>query len=285
MPEFKCKFCSKEYKNEWNKNAHERLCKLNPESHNYKPEFPPIDAGKVAGDAPIGKDEKNINLGSLGSILKGLGITDGPALINTIDAQARQMPFYTEIMAKMTQMEGIFTAEIAQVKGIMSATNKGVDEVLTTLKRAKEQPSQPATQTPPANQAPIDIPPANQPVQPVQPVVQNQPVATGGAVPAPKPGLYEYANLIFKAMEVSKGGGNPSPQPKEKYSELLAVANLLKTIQGDPVKQLTEGFKVFSDMQKNAVNIARGLPATSTTPTNPIKPVVIPKTPTEHLGA
>ena len=236
MPEvFKCKYCGKEYDKKKNKNYHERMCKLNPNSPGYKPKAPPKD------EAPPKEKSEDISLGSLGVLLKSFGIKDGADLVRTIDGKARQMPFFAEIIGKF----GEFDAKIGQLDGMLKATNKGIDSLIENLnKRATEQAQiQPATQ------------PTTQPA--TQPLTEKPDM------------LAQWFDRGLKLMELGgHGGGNPNPETK--YKELVEVLQLVKAVQPPPV----DTHKQMVDMANVVVNIAKAFKGVSlsSSPEERIKP-------------
>jgi len=234
MPEYKCSFCGKVCKNPQAKQAHERWCEKNPDSikkTKSSPEkTPPEKDDKPKTEIP--------NLSSVGAILQGFGITDGATLMKTIDEKARQMPFYADITNEINQLK----EQTNSLNALTVETNEKIDLLISKLQeaqgRAQNQPEKPtATQEQP----------------------QTQPATTGAT--APTGSLETWFDRGLRLLQVAGGGsGNSSPPPEEKYKGLLELVNVIKAIQGDPVKQFTEGFKVFSDIQKNAINIAKGIP-------------------------
>ena len=263
--EYKCQFCGKECKNPQAKEIHEKWCEKNPDSLRYKakdapksknPTLPPNEKEKSIPEKPTveqpmptdkeGKKEPTSipNLSLLAPILRSFGITDGASLIKAIDDKARQMPFYNEIVNEMNQTK----KQVEELNGIIAETSQKIDALINQLQQAQAQ----------AQQAQANTGNENSPRAERQPQIQSAQPATGGTST-----LERWADRLLQLLQIGASSGNPgpSPAPEEKYRDLIAFANVLKTIQGDPMKQLTESFKVFTDMQKNAISIAKTLPA------------------------
>ena len=258
MPEYKCEICGKVCRNP-------QALKMHMRTHEKKenPTLPPnekeSDAKATVGKdipekptseqpMPTDKEEKKQltsipNLSLLAPILRSFGITDGASLIKAIDDKARQMPFYNEIVNEVNQTK----KQVEELNGIIAETSQKIDALISQLQQAQAQA-----------QAQANTGNGSSPEAKGQPQIQSVQSSAGGAG-----SLERWADRLLQLLQIGASSGNPSPPPpEEKYKDLITFANVLKTIQGDPMKQLTESFKVFTDMQKNAISIAKTLPAT-----------------------
>ena len=258
MSEYKCEICGKVCRNP-------QALKMHLRTHEKKenPTLPPNEKESdvkatmekdipekptVEQPMPTDKEGKKEptsipNLSLLAPILRSFGITDGASLIKAIDDKARQMPFYNEIVNEMNQTK----RQVEELNGIITETSQKIDALISQLQQAQAQA-----------QAQANTDDGSSPEAKGQPQIQPVQSAAGGAG-----SLERWADRLLQLLQVGASSGNSSPPPpEEKYKDLITFANVLKTIQGDPMKQLTESFKVFTDMQKNAISIAKTLPAT-----------------------
>jgi len=243
MPEYKCEICGKVCQNPQALKMH-----LRTHEKEERPTLPP-DEGKEK-DSPENLTSKEgkkqpisiPKLSSLGPILQAFGITDGASLVKAIDDKARQMPFYSEIINEMNQMK----KQVEELNGIITETSQKIDNLIKQLQQAQAQVS--------GGNGTKEI------------KTQVQPQLAQPATTQKAGSLEGWADRLLELLKIGAVSGNPNSAPsvERKYEDLIALANVLKTIQGDPMKQLTDSFKVFSDIQKNAISIAKGVSSQST---------------------
>jgi len=242
MAKYKCDFCGRPIKTKMAKKQHEEWCPENPESKRKE------SIGDTEKEEPKITEKQKQTLSSISafsSLLRSYGIESGEDLVSQIDQKAREMPFYKEITENIDTINKRLeqnSKDIVNLTQILQDIDKkltfSMQQIQTALSNASQniQPTQVAGGD------------NNQPNTEEGQTVSQGKVPVSGQLQGDN-SLQGWFDRILKLIEVAGGGGGQQQvvemPPEIKYKDLIELSQVLKSLQGDPYKQLREDLKLF----------------------------------------